>query len=345
MLQTRFVGFGRALRMVTAAAALFLAGPAPAQTVLKFATTLPASNPLIPEFFEPWVKKVNEAAGKEFQIQLVNGPTLANAVNVWTRVADGVADIGWGIHGAVNLPFPKSTIVGLPLLVEEGQLAAAAIAQWRLYQSGLIADEYKGVKLIGLVGTPVQGLSSRTAITRLEEMKGLKVRAADKTVADVVTALGGSPISVPATDVYQALNQGVVSASIAGWVLIGTFRLDEVLHYHLEGLPMGCPAGFVVMNSQAYDGLSPQGKKILDQHTGEALSGAFGAYFEKLATAMRDKVKANPAHHFTTLSPEEAARWKTALQGVIDSWEKQTPNGPAVLAAFRQQLASASQSK
>jgi TRAP-type transport system periplasmic protein len=154
---------------------------------------------------------------------------------VWTRVSDGVADIGWGINGAVNLPFPKSTIISLPLLVEEGQLPAASVAQWRLYQSGLIADEYKGMKVLGLIGSPVQGLSARTPITRLEEMKGLKVRAADKIVADMVTALGASPISVPAADVYQALNQGVVSASIAGWVLIGTFRLDEVIREHLQG--------------------------------------------------------------------------------------------------------------
>jgi TRAP-type transport system periplasmic protein len=345
MLHTRFVGSARVLPVLAAAVVLGLASPAAAQTVLKFATTLPASNPLVSEFFEPWAKKVNEAAGKEFQIQVVNGPTLANAVNVWTRVGDGVADIGWGINGAVNLPFPKSTIISLPLLVEEGQLPAAAVAQWRLYQSGLIADEYKGMKVLGLIGSPVQGLSSRTAITRLEEMKGLKVRAADKTVADMVTALGGSPISVPAADVYQALNQGVVSASIAGWVLIGTFRLDEVIREHLQGIAMGTPAGFVVMNPQSYDGLSAQGKKILDQYTGEALSRPFATFFEQLATTMRDKIKANPAHHFNTLAPEEATRWKAALQGVVDNWEKQTPNGPAILAAFKQQLKDAAQGK
>jgi TRAP-type transport system periplasmic protein len=343
--QAHLVGPARALSVLAAAAVLCLSGASAAQTVLKFATTLPAGNPLVADFFEPWAKKVNEAAGKEFQIQVVNGPTLANAVNVWTRVSDGVADIGWGINGAVNLPFPKSTVISLPLLVEEGQLPAASVAQWRLYQSGLIADEYKGVKVLGLIGSPVQGLSSRTPITRLEEMKGLKVRAADKIVADMVTALGGSPISVPAADVYQALNQGVVSASVAGWVLIGTFRLDEVMHEHVQGIAMGAPAGFIVMNPQSYDGLSAQGKKILDQYTGEALSRPFATFFEQLAMTMRDKIKANGAHHFTTLAPDEAARWKAALQGVVNNWEKQTPNGPAILAAFKQQLGSAMQGK
>ncbi len=346
MLQAHFVGLAPALRSAVAGAAVLLLGvPAGAQTVLKFATTLPPSNPVVSDFFEPWAKKVNEAAGKEFQIQVVNGPTLANAVNVWTRVADGVTDIGWGIQGAVNLPFPKSTVISLPLVVEEGQLPNAAAALWRLYQSGLIADEYKGVKVLGLIGSPVQGISSRAPITRLEDMKGLKVRAADKTVADMVTALGGSPISVPAADVYQALGQGVVSASVAGWVLVGTFRLDEVVHEHLQGIAMGAPAGFIIMNQQAYDGLSANAKQVLDQFTGEYLSRAFATFFENLATSIRDKAKANPAQHFNTLSPEEAARWKAALQGVVANWEKQTPNGPAVLAAFREQLAKPAPSK
>src|SRR4051812_45642981 len=90
---------------LAALAVCLAATPAPAQTILKFATTLPPTNPLISQFYEPWAKRVNEAAGTEFQIQVVNGPTLANAVNVWDRVVDGVADIGFGIHGAVNLPF------------------------------------------------------------------------------------------------------------------------------------------------------------------------------------------------------------------------------------------------
>jgi TRAP-type C4-dicarboxylate transport system substrate-binding protein len=326
-------------RLALAVLAFGLAAtPVPAQTVLKFATTLPPTNPLISQFYEPWAKRVNEAAGSEFQIQVINGPTFANAVNVWDRTADGIADIGWGIHGAVNLPFPKSTLISLPLLVQEGKLANAAVALWRLYQSGLIADEYKNVKPIALIGTPVQGLSSRTPITKLDDMRGLKVRAADKSVADMVAALGGSPISVPAAEVYQALSQGVVSASVAGWVLVGTFRLDEVVKEHLEGMPMGAPAGFVVMNTRSYERLSPKGKQILDQFIGERFSREIGEYFETLAQTMRTKVKADPSHHFRTLEPAEAQRWEKALQTVVDKWTSATPDGSKVLASFRAEM-------
>ena len=186
------------LRLLTAALLAVSAPLAHSQTVLKFATTLPPSHPLVSGYFDGWAKRVNEAAGGEFQVQVVNGPTIANGVNVWERTVNGVVDIGWGIQGGVNLPFPKTNIMGLPLLVEENQAAAASVALWRLYASGLIADEYKDVRPIALVASPVQGLSTKSPIAKLEDVKGLKIRASDKSVADIVTALGGSPISVPA---------------------------------------------------------------------------------------------------------------------------------------------------
>jgi TRAP-type C4-dicarboxylate transport system substrate-binding protein len=312
---------------------------ASAETILKMATTIPPVNPLVSQFFEPWAKRVNEQAKGEFQIQVISGPTLANAVNVWDRTVNGVVDIGWGIQGAVNLPFPKSTIIGLPLLVPDGQLPAGSIALWRLYSSGLIADEYKDVKPLALVGAPIQGLSTKTPVTKLEDVKGLKLRASDRTVADIVSALGGSPISVPAPEVYQALSQGVVSGAVAGWVLLGTFKLTDVVKYHVEGMALGAPAGFIVMNKQSYAKLSTKGKKIIDQNTGEGFVREFATFFEKLGHNIRDKAKADPSHHFRTLTSEQSARWQQVLEPVIDKWVKETPNGDKILAAFRADMA------
>ena len=82
---------GRRIVLACVSLAICLAATtASAQTTLKFATTMPGTNPLVSQFWEPWAKRVNEAAGSEFQIQVVNGPTIANAVNVWGRVADGL---------------------------------------------------------------------------------------------------------------------------------------------------------------------------------------------------------------------------------------------------------------
>ena len=315
---------------------IFQAGTALAEPVsLKFATTIPPNNPLVADFFEPWAKKVNEASGGDLNIQVISGPTLANASNVWERTVNQVTDIGWGIHGAVGLPFPKSDITSLPSLVED--LVNGSIALWRLYSSGLIADEYKGVRVIGLAVTPGSLISSKKPITKLEDMKGLKVRAANRMVADVITALGGAPIAVPVPEIYQSLQKGVINACVAGWTVANNFRIYEVTGEHLEGVALGEPCGFVVMNVNSYEKLSPKAKAALDQHSGEYFARELGAWFKKDASDNRERIRAMKGQTIHTVDAKEKERWNKALEPVIQGWVGRTQNGDKVLASFKEE--------
>ena len=303
---------------------------------LKFATTIPPSNPIVTEVFEPWAKKVNEASKGELNIQVISGPTLANAANVWERTVSGVTEIGWGIHGAVGIPFRKSTISSLPFVVDD--MTTGSVALWRLYEKGLIADEHRDVRVLALVVTPGSIVVSKKPVTSLEDMKGLKVRSANKSVADVVSALGGAPISVPAPETYQALQRGVVTASLAGWVLINNFKLFEVANHYLEGLSLCEPSGFVVMNRQAYDKLPPKAKETLDRFSGEPFSRDYGAWFKMDAARGRNRVASLPNQHMLTLTAQEMDRWKKALEPVVSDWVAKTPDGAKALETFRAEM-------
>ena len=308
---------------------------------LKFATTIPPSNPIVTEVFEPWAKKVNEASNGELNIQVISGPTLANPGNVWERTVSGVADIGWGIQGAVGLPFPKTTVTSVPFVVDD--LTAGSAGLWHLYEKGLIADEYRDVKVLALVTTPGSLVASKKQVVSLEDMKGLKVRAANKMVADIIGALGGAPISVSAPETYQALQRGVVTASVAGWVLVNNFKFYEVVNYYLEGVPLGEPSGFVIMNRQAYDKLSPKGKETLDRFSGEPFSRDYGAWFKMDAGRGRQRVASLPNQHIMTLTAQEKERWKKALEPVVKDWVAKTPDGARILETYRAEMKKVSQ--
>jgi TRAP-type C4-dicarboxylate transport system substrate-binding protein len=308
---------------------------------LKFATTIPPSNPIVTEVFEPWAKKVNEASNGTLVIQVISGPTLANPANVWERTVSGVTDIGFGIHGAVGVPFPKSTVSSLPFVVDD--LTAGSVGLWRLYEKGLIADEHKDIKPLALVVTPGSLVVSKKPITSLEDMKGMKLRAANKIVADIITALGGTPIAVPAPETYQALLYGVVTGSVAGWVLVNNFKLYEVVNYHLEGVPLGEPSGFVVMNRQSYDKLPPKAKEALDKFSGEVFSREYGAWFKMDAARGRQRVASLPNQHMMTLTDKEKERWKKALEPMVQDWVAKTPNGAKILETYRAEMKKAGQ--
>ncbi len=311
------------------------AGAAKAEVVLKFAGTVPLENATSVRVFKPWVDKVNEEAKGEFRIQMF-GLELANSRNVWERTLSGVADIGWALHGTVGLPFPKTSVITLPMLIEDKQAGAASEALWRLYESGLIADEYKDVKVLGLVALPVQGLATKPKVAKFEDLKGQKIRSADKLSGDIATALGGSPISLSATEVYQALSRGVVDSAIANWIMMGAFRLTEVTNEYITGMPLGSPSGFIVMNQKSYDKLSEKGKQILAKHTGAVMSREVGTGLEQLSFGLRDNiVKNNTNYNVVEMSADDRKRWAEALKAVEDRWISDTTDGKKVLEQFK----------
>jgi len=323
------------LSSAVALALPLLAGTAAAETVLKFAATVPLENATAQRVFKPWADKVNEEAKGEFRIQ-VYGLELANSRNVWERTLNGVVDIGWALHGTVGLPFPKTSVITLPALVEDTQAGAAASALWKLYESGLLADEYKNIKVLGLVALPVQGLASKSKVAKLDDIKGQKIRSADKLSGDIASALGGSPISLSATEVYQALSRGVVDSAIANWIMMGAFRLTEVTNDYVTGISLGAPSGFIVMNPKAYEKLSEKGKQILAKHTGAGMSRQISNGLEQLSHNLRDSiVKNNAKYNVVEISPEEKARWTKALETAQAKWVADTPNGKKVLEQFK----------
>ena len=155
------------------------------------------------------------------------------------------------------------------------------------------------------------------------------MRAANRIVADVVTALGGAPISVPAPEAYQALQTGVVTAIVAGWVVVNNFKLYEVVNYHLEGVALGEPSGFVIMNRQAFDKLSPKAKETLSRFSGEPFSRDYGAWF---------KMDAFPTLFAGFVCKQEKERWKKALEPIVKGWVAKTPDGAKILETYRADL-------
>ena len=325
----------RSLTATVLALGVFLSGMTGAfaqEVQLKFATTMPEGHPFF-NIFKPWLATINEAGEGEFKVVPVFGQTFATTSNVWDRTVDGITDIGWSLHGNVGLPFKKSLVTSLPLLVED--VPAASVALWQLYEQKLIDDEYKNVRVMGLWVNPVSGLHTKDPIETLADLKGQKIRVVDGATAGIVSALGAAPLSIPSTEVYQSLSSGVVEGLISNWNLVGPFKLFEVAPYHQETVALGAPPGFMIINLNSYDRLSDKGKKIFDEFTGAYLSRAMGQAVDGLRRYMHGLGKKAPNQVFNSMADDEKAHWEELLASVIVDWEADTPNGPAILQAFK----------
>jgi TRAP-type C4-dicarboxylate transport system substrate-binding protein len=93
------------------------------------------------------------------------------------------------------------------------------------------------------------------------------------------------------------------------------------------------------MNKASYEKLPDAAKKAFDRHLGYEASKGIGAAIDQSFDATENFVKTAPGHTLASLDPAEKQRWLARIQPVTDKWVAETPNGAAILAAFRAEVA------
>lgn len=99
------------------------------------------------------------------------------------------------------------------------------------------------VKLLGVWPFGPQVLFCKKPITKLADVKGLKVRTYDQNLAKFIQTLGGTPVPISFAETQQSLSLGVVdcaisgpsSANSAGWPEVSTHMLPIGFQLALNG--------------------------------------------------------------------------------------------------------------
>lgn len=120
------------------------------------------------------------------------------------------------------------------------------------------------VKLLGVWTFGPQEFFSRTPLRRLEDLRGLKVRVGDASLAAVISALGAIPAVIPFEATEQALAIGLVdcavtsaaSATHAGWTEHAPHYFRLAIHFGLNGY---------VITLRKWNELSPPQRVVLQQ--------------------------------------------------------------------------------
>jgi TRAP-type C4-dicarboxylate transport system substrate-binding protein len=312
------------------------AGPAAfAQDVtLRFASFLGPTNFLNEELFVPWFKKLEEESGGKLKIELLTGGSAAAPGEVFDSVEAGLVEMGWGITSYNPGRFLAAGVTELPLLGVGSSETSAAIAA--LFDKGMI-DGFENVKVIGIGTSDIARLHHAGEISGLTDFKGAKVRAAGSVLSAMITAVGATPVGMPAPAIAEALSKNVVDAAAADWFAVEGFSLMDVTSTHVD-IPLGCTPMYVVMNKDVYDGLPPEIRKVFDDNPPSAFAAFWGPGLEAKSNRVRGVVETMPGHRIITPTEAELAEWSAAADGVIKDWVEATPDGAAVLEAYRAEI-------
>jgi TRAP-type transport system periplasmic protein len=333
------MGMKRAIWTTCLAAVLVVAGVAAASAddlVLKFVTLDNPDAHHNVRIHHPWAERINQQAHGLFRIQVFDGASIANQLNVYNRVQDDVAQIAWGLPDLATGKFKLTQVVELPYLTNSSE--EASVAFWRLYKTGLLDSDFDQIVPLKLIVFPQSGEQFREKPPTLDNLNGLKIVVGSKITADVATALGGAPLAFPINQYYEVLQRGTADVVQVGWTAFQPFKLAEVTKYHLD-VPLGSAPGYVFMAKKKFDSLPADVQKILMANAGEDESRQFGKFWDDVNREWRDSTAKLPGHTLLKLTPEQDKAWHDRVETVTNAWAKSQPGDEKLLATYRQILA------
>lgn len=280
---------------------------------LKLADFQPPTHFIAETTYGPFAQSIADATGGELTVKVYMGGELgAGPAEQYSRVVDGVADIAFGLPGYTATNFPLTLINELP-----GVITAEGGTQAMMSNIDMLADEYRRVKLLGLWNNaPNLILTSEKAITSIDDLKGLKIRVPSRNAGLVVEAWGASPVSMPAPEIYNAMQTGVIDGAMIDPTTLKSFRLAEVTKYITQGMDTTISEFFLIMNRDSFDALDDTAQKaVLEAGRAAALTSA-QAWLTVAEKAMAD-FAATEGKEVITLSDDAAAKFNAASAAAV----------------------------
>ena len=238
-----------------------IAGVAQAEETLTAVHAFPETLIYTKSFLE-FVDKVNEAGEGVVQIEVRGGPEAIGMFQQPDAVRDGIVDMVYTPGSFYGGALPEKDA-----LVASNLTAVETRANGGIELIDQIHQQKMGVKYLGWFDSGV----CYNLWTRNEpefddagnlKVEGLKLRGNAVYNAFFTDYLGAQVIDLPTTEVYSALERGVVDAT--GWTQIGLIDLkwNEFLNYRIEPCFFSTDLG-VIVNLDKWNSLSPEAQKIL----------------------------------------------------------------------------------
>ena len=286
-------------------------------TVLKVANWFPITHKQS-ILLDQWGKELEKKSNGKIKVNYYAAGTLVPAAQSYDAVTKGIADVGNHVLGYTVGKFPLTEIIDLPNGYPNNtvptKLANAFYAKFKPKEFDEVKVLWFHAQAPGIVHTKGK------PINKLEDLKGMKMRTYGSN-AKLMGYLGGTPVAMPMTDVYDALSRGVADGLMAAYEALEGFRIGEQVKYHTENYDTSYSATFVVMmNKRKWNSLPPDVQKVID--------GMSGEYAEKYAV-MWDEIEKSGKDYclkrgnkVITLDKAEQARWVAKAEPLFDDYVK-----------------------
>lgn len=273
---------------------------------------------------QSWCDEVKKRTGGKIEVEYYPGQTLTKSKQNYDGVVSGLSDVGMCLFAYTRGRFPVMEAVDLPLGYKSGKAATQVVnAVYEKFQPKELRDTkvmYLHAHGAGLLHT------AGKAVRTMADFKGMKLRG-HGTSAQVINALGGTPVSLPMPELYQSLQKGIVQGALYPIEVNKGWRMGEVINYLTMNTSIAYTSSFyVVMNKGKWAKIPADLQKIIMAINAEWIP-KHGAAWDESDQVGLDYIK-SLGHEVIDLPESEGAKWKAAIAPVINTYvEKMDKKG------------------
>lgn len=325
--------------LAATAAAVALGVPATAQETLRIQTHY-APEQTSGQLAQQFADDVEAMSGGEIDVELFFSSSVVDTVETFDAAASGILDCdmtGGAYQTGKN-----------PAFQFVGDIMGGYETPWQqyawLYNGGFeAADELYNQFNMKLVGWWIYGqesLASAKPVTGIEDLQGFKFRSPPGMETEIFAALGASPVVMDFTEVFTALETGIIDATdysgLANNKSIGLF--DLVSHATYPGFH-SMPSDHLACRLDKWESLSDQHKAIIDTAMQKlAFQTALTFDIANSQAAAELQEQGVTLHDW---SEEDRAEFREAAQAAWQDWAGRTPEAASLVAShmdFMRQL-------
>ena len=260
----------------------------------------------VKNFITSFIDEVQKVADQkypgELKMKYKGGPEIITANEQIIAVGKGMVDLVYGSPSYYLSKMPELDILHMTEKLPWEEKAAG------LYDYlDKLHNQKTNTHFLARNGLGIEyNLFLTKPIKKLEDIKGMKIRVNPSTVP-IIKSLGAVPIQMPPSDLFTALERGVVQGQVMPSYVLRPFGLVKVTKYMVFPGMFDSPNSIVV-NLDKW--------KKLPKHLRDLLTDQADIHTRQFVKFNKDVEKKELAHYkeqgmvFINLSPEEAARFK-----------------------------------
>jgi TRAP-type transport system periplasmic protein len=300
--------------LATSAAVALPARRSHAAEEIKLHSFVPPTHVIWTDVITPWTQEVARLSNNQLTVRLFPAMQLGGKPpELYRQTVQGITDATFTLPGYTSNDFPMMALTELPGTATSAEDGTRKL--WTHFDK-FLTREFKDTKVLMLWNSDSASLMSKSKPLRtLEDLRGMKIRTPSAAQSSQIEALGATPIDMPANQIYNNLDRGVIDASMIPMSAALDFKLIEVAQYYTVDAPLGRSPFLVAMNRGRYEKLPAELRKILDDTTGLSLSLKGAATYDK---KNHDAIEAaKKGKQVIPLAAQERQRWQAAFRPMI----------------------------